>query len=335
VTTEIHSEFATGWFYQTCQLLKRDAEAHWRDPTYIMAKMVLNAFGGLFIGFTFFHAEDTQAGTRNKLFAVFMATIMSIPLSNQLQAPFIDMRSIYEIRERRSRMYSWTALVTSQVIIAIPWNILGSFILFVTFYWTVGFDSARAGYTFLMLVLAFPAYYSTFAQAVAAMSPNAEIAALLFSLLFSFVITFNGVMQAYSQLHWWKWMYHLSPYTYLIEGLLGQAIGHKEINCSPIEFSTINPPSGMTCAEYMNPYIASNGGYLTNPTASAACHFCSARTTDELLGSAYNIYYDHHWRDLGIFVAYIFFNVFLVLSLTYMFRIRKGSLLPSFKRKKN
>jgi len=68
VTTEIHSEFATGWFYQTCQLLKRDAEAHWRDPTYIMAKMVLNAFGGLFIGFTFFHAKDTQAGTRNKLF---------------------------------------------------------------------------------------------------------------------------------------------------------------------------------------------------------------------------------------------------------------------------
>jgi len=118
------------------------------------------------------------------------------------------MRSIYEIRERRSRMYSWTALVTSQIIVAVPWNIVGSFILFVTFYWTLGFESSRAGYTFLILVLAFPAYYTTFAQvgyisfmgtyqrdlkvlrqAVAAMSPNAEIAAILFSLLFSFVIT--------------------------------------------------------------------------------------------------------------------------------------------------
>jgi ATP-binding cassette subfamily G (WHITE) protein 2 (SNQ2) len=53
------------------------------------------------------------------------------------------------------------------------------------------------------------------------MSPNPEIAGLLFSFLFQFVITFNGVLQPYNQLGWWQWMYHLSPYTYLISGLLG------------------------------------------------------------------------------------------------------------------
>jgi ATP-binding cassette, subfamily G (WHITE), member 2, SNQ2 len=63
-----HTEFVTSWFYQAGQLLKRDAEAHWRDPNYLMAKIVLNAFGGLFIGFTFFHAKDSQQGTQNKLF---------------------------------------------------------------------------------------------------------------------------------------------------------------------------------------------------------------------------------------------------------------------------
>jgi hypothetical protein len=40
----------------------------------------------------------------------------SVPLSNQLQVPFINMRNIYEIREHPSRMYSWTALVTSQMV---------------------------------------------------------------------------------------------------------------------------------------------------------------------------------------------------------------------------
>jgi len=87
------------------------------------------------------------------------------------------------------------------------------------------------------------------------------------------------------------------------------AIGRQQINCSPIEFSTLNPPSGMTCEEYMNPYIASAGGYLTNPTASTACQFCSVRTTDEFMKNAFNIFYDHHWRNLGIFIAFIFFNV--------------------------
>ena len=73
------------------------------------------------------------------------------------------------------------------------------------------------------------------------MAPNAEIAALLFSFLFSFVITLyaiiysllvvpsdlacfisNGVLQPFRALGWWRWMYRLSPYTYVIEGLLGQ-----------------------------------------------------------------------------------------------------------------
>ncbi|KAG6838733.1 hypothetical protein C0991_009116, partial [Blastosporella zonata] len=59
-------------------------------------------------------------------------------------------------------------------------------------------------------------------MAVTAMVPSPEIAALLFSVLFSFVLTFNGVLQPYRLLGWWQWMYRLSPYTYLIEGLVGQ-----------------------------------------------------------------------------------------------------------------
>jgi hypothetical protein len=32
----------------------------------------------------------------------------------------------------------------------------------------------------------------------------------------------NGVLQPYQHLGWWKWMYRTTPYTYIIEGLLGQ-----------------------------------------------------------------------------------------------------------------
>jgi len=139
---------------------------------------------------------------------IILAAYVSVPLSNQLQVPFIKMRDIYEIRERPSWVYSWTALVTSQMLIELPWNIFGSFILFVCWYWTLGFENSRAGYTFLILVLAFLAYYGSFGQvsfipfleynqrdlilfhkAIAAMSPSDEIAAVLFSFLFTFIIT--------------------------------------------------------------------------------------------------------------------------------------------------
>ena len=172
-----------------------------------------------------------------------MSTILSAPLSGQLHVPFINLRDIYEIRERPSRMYHWSALITSQLIVELPWNVMGSILFFVCWYWTVGFENSRAGYTFLLYAIMFPIYYTTIAQAIASMAPNAEIAGLLFSFLFSFVLTLyvsmlsflndihvdevlfcysNGVLQPFRLLGWWQWMYHLSPFTYLIEGLVGQ-----------------------------------------------------------------------------------------------------------------
>jgi ATP-binding cassette subfamily G (WHITE) protein 2 (SNQ2) len=40
-----------------------------------------------------------------------------------------------------------------------------------------------------MMGVVFPMYYTTFGQATAAMAPSPEIAAVLFSFLFSFVLT--------------------------------------------------------------------------------------------------------------------------------------------------
>jgi ATP-binding cassette subfamily G (WHITE) protein 2 (SNQ2) len=193
VGAEQHSEFSTPWMHQIKTLLFRNFQMYWRDPTYLVAKGALNVTGGLFIGFTFWRANDSIQGTQNKLFSVFMSLILSVPLAGQLQIPFIDLRTIYEIRERPSRMYGWTALVTSQILVELPFNILGSSLYFLCWFWTVfGTNSGRAGYTYLMIGVLTPLYYTTIGQAVAAMSPNASIAAILFSVLFSFVITLSA-----------------------------------------------------------------------------------------------------------------------------------------------
>ncbi|KAG5352686.1 hypothetical protein C0989_001028 [Termitomyces sp. Mn162] len=68
VAAAFHSEFATPWLHQTKELLIRNSRGFWRDPTYILAKIVLDIFGGLFIGFTFFKAKNSQQGIQNQLF---------------------------------------------------------------------------------------------------------------------------------------------------------------------------------------------------------------------------------------------------------------------------
>jgi len=116
-----------------------------------------------------------------------MATLSAIPVVLQLQIIFINTRSIYEIREQASRMYSWTALVTAQIFSEVPFNMVGSTIFFVIWYFLVGYPNDRAGFSFLMMGIAFPCLYTTSGLAVAAMAPNVEMAANLYNFFNTFL----------------------------------------------------------------------------------------------------------------------------------------------------
>ena len=59
----------------------------------------------------------------------------------------------------------------------------------------------------------------------------------------------------------------------------------------------------------MTNYMSFAGGYLTNPDALSDCHFCSTQNTDQFLGLAFNIFYDHRWRNFGVLVAFCALNV--------------------------
>ena len=142
-------------------------------------------------------------------------------------------------------------------------------------------------------------------------------------------------------------MYYVSPFTYVVDGLLGQgevphrtllpernadllpALGNQLITCTSTELVTIQPPSGMSCSAYMDPYIAFAGGYLSDPNATAACAFCPYRTTDAYLQFRFNVSYGHHWRDLGVLLGVAGFNV---RPLSVFFGSRLFSFLLSFPR---
>jgi hypothetical protein len=92
------------------------------------------------------------------------------------------------------------------------------------------------------------------------------------------------------------------------------ALGRQAIHCADVELAQIIPPAGLSCAQYLNRYISANGGYLTNPDATTACSFCSISSADTFLANSFNIYYDHHWRNFGIMIAFTVLNVRCFLS---------------------
>lgn len=48
-----------------------------------------------------------------------MAVVIAAPLSQQLQPKFIGLRTLFEARERPSRMYSWVTLVFANVLVEV------------------------------------------------------------------------------------------------------------------------------------------------------------------------------------------------------------------------
>jgi len=268
----------------------------------------------------------------SELFAVFMAVVIAAPLSQQLQPKFIGLRQLWTAREQPSRMYSWPVLVTANIIVEMPWNLFCGTIFYLCYYWTVGFPSStnRAGYHYLMYML-FELYFASFAQWVAAFSANAMISSVLFSTFFSFVIVFNGVVQPPSQLpyFWRSWMYRLTPFTYLIEGLLVNAVSGSSVVCKTTELTYLTPPSGTSCADWLAPYVATAGGY--SQVVDGNCGFCQYSSGDEFLAGLL-MSFDHRWRDVGFMCAYIVFNLVTVYLMTYLYSVLDWSKV-SFKRK--
>ncbi|KAL7265866.1 ATP-binding cassette transporter snq2, partial [Rhizina undulata] len=116
----------------------------------------------------------------------------------------------------------------------------------------------------------------TFGEVLAVLAPNQPTAATLTILLFSTVIIFNGDLQPIFQLvSFWHWMYHLSPFTYLISGLMSKVIHDVPIICAPLEINILQPPANETCASYIAQFLdTTEMGKVYNPDATANCQYC-------------------------------------------------------------
>jgi ATP-binding cassette subfamily G (WHITE) protein 2 (PDR) len=78
------TEFAMPLTTQIWECTYRVFQQYWRMPSYVLAKMALCTVAGLFIGFSFYGASNTQAGMQNIIFSVFMLTTIFSSLVQQV-----------------------------------------------------------------------------------------------------------------------------------------------------------------------------------------------------------------------------------------------------------
>lgn len=88
---------------------------------------------------------------------------------------------------------------------------------------------------------------------------------------------------------WRSWMYYLTPFRYLMEGLLSVSVHGLQVQCDDTEFAKFPAPPGQTCQSYTEGFIRQAGGYVENGS-DGLCHFCQYATGDEFVSRAFFIF---------------------------------------------
>ncbi|AAS54349.2 AGL142Cp [Eremothecium gossypii ATCC 10895] len=332
-TSDQNKEFASSIWYQYIIVSRRVLQQYWRSPEYLWSKIFMSIFASLFIGFSFFKSKTSIQGLQNQMFAVFLFLVVLTPLVQQMLPQYVEQRDLFEVRERHSKTFSWKVFLLSQITAEIPWAILGATISFFCFYYPVGFythatdaaNRAERGFLFWLLCVTFYIFSATFGQFCIAGLEKAEPAAILANFYFTMCLIFSGVLVTKDNLpRFWIWMYYLSPVTYLVSALLSTGSGNMTVECAPEELIKFAPPKGLFCALYLEPFANNAESVLLNPAATDLCTVCPIKNSDYYLALV-NIFYNHRWRDWGIFTIFVATNIIGFAATYWFFRVPKST----------
>lgn len=109
-----------------------------------------------------------------------------------------------------------------------------------------------------------------------------------------------------------------------VSSFMATSLGQAPVQCAADEFQRFFPPTGQTCAQYMQEYISQAGGYLDDPNSTDSCSYCQLSNTNEYLARI-GVSWDHRWRDFGLLWVFIVFNVAATLFLYWLCRVPKGT----------
>jgi ABC-type multidrug transport system permease subunit len=131
------------------------------------------------------------------------------------------------------------------MLVEIPWSFLCSVLLYVTWYYPIGlYQNAEAtntvhekGVLVWLFILTSVLFSSTFAHLAIAVIEKPETAGNIANLCFSLTISFCGVLAGPGAFpRFWIFMYRISPFHYLISGLLSASVGGGRVVCLKEEF---------------------------------------------------------------------------------------------------
>ncbi|ORZ24007.1 ABC-2 type transporter-domain-containing protein [Absidia repens] len=319
--------YATSLWTQFILVHKRMTLSYWRSPEYNVGRFLNILVVGIITGFTYWKLGHSTSDLQNKLFALFTTFVMIFTIIILAQPKFMTERTYFQ-REYASRYYSWLPWSISAVLVEVPYILFYSAIFMFAFYWTAAMKntSEAVGY-FYLTFSTITVWSATLGYMIAGIAVSATVASVLNPLVISSLVLFCGLMQFPSAMprFWSSWMYWVDPFHYYIEGLAVNEMENVQIKCTPSDLIKFTPPPGQTCGQYTQSFFngsTSATGYIDNPNAMQPdqCGYCLYSTGEEYFETNYSWASANKWRNFGILLLFLFFNIVSVIILVYLRR---------------
>ncbi|KAB5566368.1 ABC-2 type transporter-domain-containing protein [Coniochaeta sp. 2T2.1] len=313
VNPDLQKEYATPLSYQLKLVINRTNLAYWRSPNYLFTRLFSHVVIGLVTGLTYLNLDDSRSSLQYRVFVMFQVTVLPAILLSQVEVLFHIKRAI-SFREQSSKMYSAFTFAASMAIAEVPYSILSAVVFFLPLYFMPGLSAepSRAGYQFL-IVLITEVFSVTMGQALAALTPSTFISSQFDPFIMITFALFCGVTIPAPRMpkFWRSWLYQLDPFTRLIGGMTVTALHDVPVVCTSTELNRFTAPAGQTCGEYMARFFDRGGaGYIVD-NATSACEYCAYKVGDQFY-EPLGFSFDHRWRDLGIFIAFVGSNLIIL-----------------------
>ncbi|EEP78977.1 BMR1 protein [Uncinocarpus reesii 1704] len=312
-STEVEKEYATPLWHQIKVVCRRTSLAFWRSPNYGFTRLFSHVALALLTGLAYLQLNDSRSSLQYRIFVIFQITVIPALILAQVE-PKYDMSRLIFYRESAAKAYKQFPFALSMVIAEIPYSILCAVGFFLPIYYIPGLQpaSSRAGYQFFMVLIT-EFFAVTLGQTISALTPSTFIAMLLNPPIIIIFFLFCGVSIPKPAIpkFWRVWLYELDPFTRLMSGMIVTELHDRPVICKPEELNRFVPPPGQDCVSYMKDFFASGGsGYLAK-NATDICEYCAYKVGDEFY-KPFGMEFDHRWRDLGIFLAFIGSNLILL-----------------------
>ncbi|KAF1992911.1 hypothetical protein P154DRAFT_557972 [Amniculicola lignicola CBS 123094] len=323
--------FAAPFLVQLRLVTMRSILHDWRTPSFLWSKTFTTFFVAFLNGVSVWQSPNSIQGLQNQFFSLFIFFTIFTTHTQLILFRFIDTRTLYEARERPSLTFSWIVFLLSSMIADLPGQTCMAVLTFLSWYYPLGWHNnggqgstmGRGGLTFLFVWM-YMLWTQSFSHLLGAFSPDAPSGIALAQTMFILSLLFSGLLVSAKALpKFWLFLYRASPMSYYVSGMFATSLSDIMVECSSSELSTLDPPDGQTCGDYLTLYLKSSGMTLINSEAMAGCKICPLGNTNEFLAT-YNIFHENRWRDMGITIAYVGGNVALAIFFYWLARVPKN-----------